>query len=218
MRRQLAPSEMAPPGTHFTRAENVPKGYCHCGCGGKTSIYPKAYVKRGIKKGDHAKFLQGHAGRRGKESVPLSGRFWNLVATGDPQECWEWQGGRFPSGYGRVMERKTPFLAHRFAYSSANGEIPDGLVVRHSCDNPPCCNPNHLLLGTHKDNMGDALERGRTARGERSGSAVLTDGEVKELRRRRSGGESISQLAREKKMSRAAIRQAIKGETWSHVN
>lgn len=87
------------------------------------------------------------------------------VAVGDPDECWEWQGSRSNLGYGAVAVRGTgygPTGAHRVAYGIANGGIPDGMYVCHSCDNPPCCNPNHLFVGTHRDNMRDMDEKGRS--------------------------------------------------------
>jgi hypothetical protein len=71
--------------------------------------------------------------------------------------CQEWQGQRNPDGYGWFKERQT----HRLAFERANGPIPPGLLVCHSCDNPPCCNPDHLWLGTVADNTRDMLAKGR---------------------------------------------------------
>lgn len=79
-----------------------------------------------------------------------------------PSGCWEWQLSRFPAGYGRIsIGRQKQDYAHRVSYREYKGPIPDGLVVRHKCDNPCCCNPEHLELGTQKDNMRDCMERGR---------------------------------------------------------
>lgn len=205
-------------GTYFKRATGILEGYCHCGCGGRTKQYPKAYVNRGIKKGDFAKFIVGHAGRRGKPSIPVSERFWENVQFRKPDQCWEWKGSTVSAGYGRIMERKHGMLAHRKAYELAKGKIPEGLVVRHTCDNPSCCNPRHLLVGTHKDNSQDSVERGRNAKGEGQGNAKLSDRIVKELRKRHAGGVSISQLSREYMVARSTIRNSIKGKTWSHVS
>ena len=71
--------------------------------------------------------------------------------------CWEWQGSRLPSGYGRLGHR----YVHRAMYEVSHGPIPDGLFVLHACDNPPCCNPDHLRVGTAKDNSRDAVDRKR---------------------------------------------------------
>ena len=88
--------------------------------------------------------------------------FWNkLVAT--QSGCLEWTGDKYRSGYGRVWRNGKNARAHRYAYELAKGAIPEGLMVLHSCDNRPCCNPDHLRVGTAKDNMADAIARGRLA-------------------------------------------------------
>ena len=76
-------------------------------------------------------------------------------------ECWEWAAARNSKGYGSLCVGGKWTMAHRHAYALTHGPIAKGLVVRHTCDNPPCVNPAHLLLGTYSDNMRDALERGR---------------------------------------------------------
>jgi hypothetical protein len=83
--------------------------------------------------------------------------------------CWEWQAGRNKQGYGkigRVIDGKLKhFSAHRFFYQDLVGEIPEGMQVMHICDNPPCCNPSHLKLGTAADNIKDCVEKGRNYKG-----------------------------------------------------
>ena len=86
-----------------------------------------------------------------------SKRFWAKVNKKGDNECWEWQAYTDKNGYGQFQSRS----AHRCSYSMCNGDIPDGLIVRHKCDNPPCVNPNHLLLGTTADNVRDRDSRGR---------------------------------------------------------
>ena len=88
------------------------------------------------------------------------------VVRGAPNDCWRWSGAYFrPSNesgpYGRFCARSTSTPAHRAAYRFANGAIAPGMVVRHTCDNPACCNPAHLVIGTHADNARDREERGR---------------------------------------------------------
>lgn len=86
-------------------------------------------------------------------------RIWSQI-TRTPEGCWEFQGSRLPGGYG-VARNGATVLCHRVAFEAANGPIPDGMVVRHTCDNPPCCNPDHLELGTQSENILDMFERGR---------------------------------------------------------
>ena len=76
-------------------------------------------------------------------------------------ECIEWRGTRTRSGYGQKVIKGKRYRTHRLAYEWANGPIPKGMLVLHSCDNPACCNPNHLFLGTQSDNMRDCANKGR---------------------------------------------------------
>jgi hypothetical protein len=93
--------------------------------------------------------------------VPLEQRFWYHVTPND-SGCWEWTGSRVGhSGHGRVNINQKTHLAHRVAYEMCVADIPDGLYVRHKCDNPPCVNPLHLEVGTQGDNMSDMISRGR---------------------------------------------------------
>lgn len=79
-----------------------------------------------------------------------------------PGKCIEWQGARSARGYGQTWDKGKVVYLHRLAWEETNGRtLCEGEQVRHSCDNPPCFNPEHLLVGTHADNMRDAIERGR---------------------------------------------------------
>lgn len=131
--------------------------------------------------------------------TPLKERFWDKVKLGNPNECWEWQGAKDDGGYGmiamdcacRIKKGKKALRSHRVAWELTNGSIPEGLYVLHKCDNPSCCNPNHLFLGTHADNMRDMIQKGRaihtsnfetTLRGEDQPNHKLTDIQVLEIR------------------------------------
>lgn len=83
-------------------------------------------------------------------------------------ECWEWNGCRDKDGYGIKMANCYNWRTHRFAWTWANGPIPKGMMVLHRCDNPPCCNPRHLFLGTNTDNMRDRSLRGRDPHSKRT--------------------------------------------------
>jgi len=97
-------------------------------------------------------------------------RFWAKVDVCAPDDCWLWKAGTSAHGYGRFWVNGGNVQAHRFAYELTNGPIPDCLSALHSCDTPGCCNPKHLFLGTQKDNMQDAVAKGRMATGDRHGS------------------------------------------------
>lgn len=89
--------------------------------------------------------------------------FWSRCAR--VGECLEWQGYRMPNGYGHVAFLGRMRLAHRVAYELTHGPIPEGMLVCHRCDNPPCTDPEHLFLGTHSDNVQDMLRKGRCRAG-----------------------------------------------------
>jgi hypothetical protein len=99
----------------------------------------------------------------GLAGLPLADRMLISVGRSEPNECWPWKGRVSSTGYGTIKHRGRTLKAHRVAYEMANGPIPDGLVVMHICDNPPCCNPNHLRLGTVADNNNDRDQKGRNA-------------------------------------------------------
>ena len=90
-------------------------------------------------------------------------RFWESVDIQGPDDCWEWQGSRLPSGYGQlhIWGDKNHLYAHRVTWEIAHGPVPDDLDICHSCDNPPCCNPAHLWAGTAKQNTWDSIRKGR---------------------------------------------------------
>ena len=88
-------------------------------------------------------------------------KFWKRVAKGSPEGCWDWLGGT-ASGYGKISWQGKVVSAHRLAYTLTYGEIQQGMCVMHTCDNPRCCNPQHLTLGTVKDNNRDRRDKQRS--------------------------------------------------------
>jgi hypothetical protein len=108
---------------------------------------------------------------------PTEERFWSKVDKRGPDECWLWTGAKV-RGYGEfcVTENGVERIRRstRLAWEYAAGPIPDGLFVCHQCDNPTCCNPRHLFLGTAQDNSDDKVSKGRQAKGESLSVAVRT--------------------------------------------
>lgn len=127
-------------------------------------------------------------------------RLWSKVNKSSPDKCWEWIAAKTPGGYGKMMisERKM-IVAHRGIWLSTYGELHPNLLVLHKCDNPSCCNPSHLFLGTDADNMRDKSAKGRDAYlfGRSNGNGKLSDEQISKIRKLSSSGKSIAFLADE---------------------
>ena len=131
--------------------------------------------------------------------------------------CIEWTKGKFHFGHGQITYNGRPERTHRIAWMLKHGPIPDGMSVLHTCDNPPCCNDEHLFLGTQTDNMDDRTTKGRIPKGAKHGSAKLTDADVREIRRRVSIGETQQSLAKIYKVSQPVISSIKRRATWTHI-
>jgi len=108
-------------------------------------------------------------------------------------------------------------VLHRYIFEECYGNIPDGMIVRHKCDNRACINPEHLELGSHEENMKDMTDRGRQCKGQDSPFAKLTDQDIPEIRNLLAGGEKITEIAKRYGVSRAAIDSIKRNKTWTHV-
>ena len=91
--------------------------------------------------------------------------FWPLVDRGHPMDCWPWIGDTCGNGYARLKWEGVNMYAHRVAFMVSGGVLTPGLVVMHTCDNPPCCNPAHLRQDTYSANTRDAVAKGRWIQG-----------------------------------------------------
>lgn len=160
-----------------------------------------------------------------RAAMPVE-RFWSHVDKRGPDECWEWLRSTNKRGYGKVTIGGKDYRAHRLAYEYAIGPIPTGLHVCHSCDNPPCCNPAHLWLGTDRDNVLDMWRKGRQSNnvhhmkpvhGEESPTAILRNEDVITIRRLASDGVPKSVIARMIGASRTQVGRIVRRESWKHI-
>ncbi len=125
--------------------------------------------------------------------------------------CWEANGFRNADGYVIWSGHGRKTSAHRVSYENSRGVIPRGSEVRHSCDNPPCINPDHLEIGTHSDNMIDRSRRGRHPR------AVASPDLVRQVREMRSSGFSRRETAQATGLSEPVVTSITTGAAWSWV-
>jgi len=171
-------------------------------------------------------------------------RFWAKVDRNGPTPqhrpdlgaCWVWTGSKISSrsgrGYGRLGYCNRLYLAHRFAWLIAGHDIPDGLCVLHKCDNPSCVRAEHLFVGTHAENMGDKVLKGRQSRGEKHSAACpkgpralgsahpnskLTEASVRSILDQRSRGATLRSLGEQFGVSISAVWLVIKRRNWRQV-
>jgi predicted XRE-type DNA-binding protein len=153
-------------------------------------------------------------------------RYWAKVdKASSPRGCWIWTGCIHPiKGYGAFRFRGRNHAAHRITYRHFKGDIPDALLVCHTCDVRNCVNPDHLWLGTNKANMRDMVDKGRAAdgsqvpNGERCYAAKLKESDVIEIRRLYSaGGITQKAIAQKFNVQQMQISRIMKGTRWRHL-
>ncbi len=148
------------------------------------------------------------------EREPLADRFFRCIER--TEGCWNWIGSISGDGYGTIAKNGRMFGAHRLSYELVNGAIPEGLLIRHTCDNTLCVNPAHLITGTHQDNMKDRGERQRQARGEGNAEAKLTEAQVREIRAI-GYSQRLIDTARRFGISKTQTSRILRKETWKHI-
>lgn len=160
---------------------------------------------------------------------------WERLDKSGVDGCWEYQGARDKDGYGFMKVREYQHRTHRLAWELTHGPITDGLHVLHRCDNPPCCNPEHLWLGTEADNAADRDRKGRTnyprgdahytrrrpdwvKRGEQVPGAKLTWAAVREMRELYAAGwGSHRELSLRYGVSRELVREVVNSRRWKET-
>ncbi len=130
--------------------------------------------------------------------------------------CLIWTGHTNNRGYGTIMANGKLQRTHRYAWEQSNGIIPEGMHVLHRCDNPPCCNPYHLFLGTHQDNMDDMIKKGRKnpPKGERVNTAKLTETDVIAIR---ADIRLQKEIAVDYGVGETTIGRLKRRITWKHI-
>jgi hypothetical protein len=153
----------------------------------------------------------------------LIARFWAKVEVGSwgPAQCWPWNGGASEKGYGRFKVGAGLISPHVFAYEYFYGKPIDrpgyhGAVIRHTCDNPRCCNPAHLIAGTQAANIEDMDRKGRRVIGQFAGNQwhKLDAEKAEDIRARLAGGERPSAIAAAYNVDPSLVRQIGAGKVW----
>lgn len=149
----------------------------------------------------------------------IADRFWLKVDIQGPDECWEWAAARNTErgDYGVFHPRK-PYTtgAHRFALEMKLGRpLKNGMYACHDCDNPPCVNPNHLVEGTHQENVADSVSKMRHKHG--SKGSKLSDDDVLAIRHRADSGEKNRDLASEYGVHETLISMITRGVRWPYL-
>lgn len=149
--------------------------------------------------------------------------FSNITVGATRRGCWIWEGYRDVDGYGSFSYRKVPARVHRLIWILLYGAIPDGMCICHKCDVPACCNPKHLFIGTHADNVADRHKKGRDYRGNKQGnyvkgskvhSAKLTEAQVREIRELKLSHTETAELYG---VSRYTVGLIRSNRLWRHV-
>lgn len=144
--------------------------------------------------------------------------FWKRIDIREEDECWSWKGAKLKrGGYGHLTIKNKTIRAHRLAYKYKKGIIPDGVDVLHHCDNPPCCNPQHLYLGGDAENTKDKWKRNRSnwqiqprLKGAQHPGATLTDEQICLIRKEYEQGYKQKDIAFRYKITQAYVSKIVR--------
>jgi len=195
--------------------ESAGRWLCKCECGNER-IIPCNQLRAGETKScgcwkrEKARIRMTEMRRQPLPSI----KFYSFYDVDPVTQCWNWNGSKDKDGYGIFFMSGGKERAHRFSYKHHYQSDPIDLMVCHHCDNPSCVNPAHLFLGTAKDNLQDALQKGRFAIGDLNGRSKLTSDQVKELL---DSTESGAALAKKWGVNRSTINRIRRGQGWRNV-
>lgn len=143
------------------------------------------------------------------------------LPVGDPADCWLWPLAKTKRGYGLLRHNKRAYYTHRVAYLAFKGPVPADLDVCHTCDNPACCNPDHLWLGTAADNAKDMMNKGRgrqtCLRGEASPRAILSEERALAILKLALSGMNQQAIARQFGVSQSCVMLIKTRRNWKHL-
>ena len=148
--------------------------------------------------------------------MPIENRLFGSAKVNE-HGCWIWLRGKIGTGYGLINYGVRRVLAHRLAYELCVGKIPSGLEVMHDCDTPACINPAHLRLGTHRDNVKDAVSKGRHCHGESRPNSKVTVEQVKEIRALAKQGMLQREVGKLFGIERRHVGLIVERRTWKDV-
>jgi len=131
--------------------------------------------------------------------------------------CWEWNKARNHGGYGTFYHNKRTWIAHRISWILHYGKLEKGMFVLHKCDNPACVRPDHLFVGTNKDNLRDCAEKGRIASGERNGNSKMTNSTVKKIRKLSNCGMKGTEIANLVGVHKSTVSRVLRKIIWRHI-
>ena len=147
--------------------------------------------------------------------IPLSEKIERSSVKIPESGCWIWMKSLNHGGYGKTcLGKELTISAHRASYEAKYGKIPNGLMALHSCDVRSCVNPDHIFLGTQRENMEDKVLKNRQAYGEKHGMSKLKEDEAKEIKYSK---EDTNILASKFNCSKVTIRQIRQGLFWKHI-
>ena len=187
---------------------------CLCDCGSELSLPASRVGARGYKSCGCSRYE--------REKTSVVERFMEKVdKSSSEQGCWLWTGSVDRSGYGRIDNGTGKLVSvHRLSYTHFHGPIPERMEVCHVCDVRNCVNPAHLFIGTHKENLDDMRNKGRSrdSRGEKNPRAKLRESDVIEIHRLISQGTTQTEIARKYGVNRRTISHIATRSTWKQVS